>query len=167
MPPSVPFSFTRRCVHSTSSSRTSSYKILCANCGCVGCDRPPQLNICPTCSTYKQWYSPNGARCNDDFELGYNVCVLGLGGLTNNLLSRPQSGNGSCFKAFDQDCVSGLPQQIQRYALELVSDPAPSVDSNFTDTSLPTVCNDIATSLRSNWPQQCFYLFNKTGPTIS
>lgn len=133
----------------------------------MDCDRPPQLNICPTCLTYKQWYSPNGAKYNNDFELGCDVCVLGLGGLTNNPLSRVQSDSGSCLKAIDQDYVSGLPQQTQRYALELVSDPTPSLDINLTGTSLPIVCNDIATSLRSNRPQQCSYLFNKTGPTIS
>lgn len=105
---------------------------------------------------------------SDDFGLGYDVCEIQMGGtgfLLNNTIYRGQSDNGSCLSTLDQPCIDAIEQLTEERALELVLDPTPLPNSNLTIDSLPTVCDDIANTLKANWPRECRYFFNAT-PSI-
>lgn len=112
------------------------------------------------------WINTAGANYSDDFGLGYDVCAFNIQPFPYNNQLRAQSDNGSCYEMFDQSCVGALNSAAENYALQLTSNPSPPPNSNLTSTSLPTVCNDIATMMSSALPKECSeYFFDNT--TIS
>ena len=109
------------------------------------------------------WYSTNGANYSNDFALGYDVCGVQVLNLTLETQFNAQHDNGTCLSAIDQDCVNALQDMAANTARILVANPSSyGPSSNLSNGVLPTVCDDIATAIKSNFPKECKKYYNET-----
>nr|POF25863.1 hypothetical protein CFP56_74948 [Quercus suber] len=106
------------------------------------------------------WYDTNGANYADDIHLGYDVCALALGFANPYAVYRGQSDNGTCLATFDAPCINALKTAASTYAEWLVGGNH-GTQTNITDTSLPLICNDIATMIAANIPEECSAYFDE------
>nr|POF22132.1 hypothetical protein CFP56_36219 [Quercus suber] len=106
------------------------------------------------------WYDTNGANYADDIHLGYDVCALALGFANPYAVYRGQSDNGTCLATFDAPCINALKTSASTYAEWLVGGNH-GTQTNITDTSLPLICNDIATMIAANIPEECSAYFDE------
>lgn len=109
-------------------------------------------------SSLGAWYTTNGADYSNDFGLGYDACALTLAPLNANAILRGQSDNGTCLTTMDDACVSALQTNTQNYANTLTGSlTGPQL--NLTNTTLPTICNDLGSNLIATFPEECSYFF--------
>lgn len=116
-----------------------------------------------TYSEVTMWYSTTGANYSDDFSLGYDVCLVWVQNITTQAQFNGQNDNGTCLSTFDQDCISALEGLATDTANGLVTTPSSyGPTSNLTGGVLPTICTDIANTIKDNLPKECKKYWNET-----
>ncbi|CZT18082.1 uncharacterized protein RCC_03921 [Ramularia collo-cygni] len=116
-----------------------------------------------TSSSYGLWYNTNGANYSGNFALGYDVCALIGFSLNYNSKLRGQEDDGTCSSALDSTCISDIKAVTQQWADWLTTPNTIGPGTNLTNSTLPTLCNTLAASVKDNFPASCSYFFQDSG----
>ncbi|KAG9201181.1 hypothetical protein G6514_005910 [Epicoccum nigrum] len=111
------------------------------------------------------WFSPNGKNYSNDFDLGYDVCFLWLGGLSLNSIVRGQSDSGRCLSTLDQECSADLAQLTAQISTNL--DQSQNRSASTGPDVLSDRCAQIASQITQEFPASCTPYFDASKRTVT
>jgi hypothetical protein len=114
------------------------------------------------------WFDTHGANYTNNFALGWDACYFWMLPFLPNTFFRGQNDPGDCSSTLDASCIADLKKATESASHELLFIlPNSGPYSNLNATSLPGVCNQIASIVNMNFPSSCAPFFNGTGSLVA
>jgi hypothetical protein len=114
------------------------------------------------------WFDTHGANYTNNFALGWDACYFWMLPFLPNTFFRGQNDPGDCSSTLDTSCIADLKNATESASHELLFIlPNSGPYSSLNATSLPGVCNQIASMVNVNFPSSCAPFFNGTGSLVA